>query len=77
MREVFAIIYIVLIVLLGLFGVISKKSSKAIGKAVSYLLFTFIVPIAGNLILVLSENELLSTIGSYTYFIGMASFHHR
>ena len=71
MREVFAIIYIVLIVLLGLFGVISKKSSKAIGKAVSYLLFTFIVPIAGNLILVLSENELLSTIGSYTYFIGM------
>ncbi|MDY6264514.1 MAG: EAL domain-containing protein [Fibrobacter sp.] len=60
-----------LIVLLGLFGVISKKSSKAIGKAVSYLLFTFIVPIAGNLILVLSENELLSTIGSYTYFIGM------
>ncbi len=71
MREVFAIIYIVLIVLLGLFGVISKKSSKAIGKAVSYLLFTFIVPIAGNLILVLSENELLSSIGSYTYFIGM------
>ncbi len=71
MREVFAIIYIVLIVLLGLFGVISKKSSKAIGKAVSYLLFTFIVPIAGNLILVLSENELLSTFGSYTYFIGM------
>lgn len=71
MREVFAIIYILLIVLLGLFGVISKKSSKAIGKAVSYLLFTFIVPIAGNLILVLSENELLSTIGSYTYFIGM------
>ena len=71
MREDCAIIYIVLIVLLGLFGVISKKSSKAIGKAVSYLLFTFIVPIAGNLILVLSENELLSTIGSYTYFIGM------
>ena len=71
MREVFAIIYILLIVLLGLFGAISKKSSKAIGKAVSYFLFTLIVPIAGNLILVLSENELLSTIGSYTYFIGM------
>lgn len=71
MREVFAIIYILLIVLLGLFGVISKKSSKAIGKAVSYLLFTFIVPIAGNMTLVLSENELVSTIGSYTYFIGM------
>ena len=71
MRDVFAVIYVLLIVLLGLFGVISKRSTKSIGLAVSYLLFTFIVPITGNLILVLSENELLSTIGSYTYFIGM------
>ena len=71
MRDVFAVVYVLLIVLLGLFGVISKRSTKSIGLAVSYLLFTFIVPITGNLILVLSENELLSTIGSYTYFIGM------
>ena len=71
MRITFATIYILLIVLLGIFGVISKRSSKSIGLAVSYLLFTFIVPITGNLIIVLSQNELLSTIGSYTYFIGM------
>lgn len=71
MRLTFAIIYILLIAILGLFGVISRRSTKAIGLAVSYLCFTFIVPISGNLILVLSQNELLSTIGSYTYFIGM------
>ena len=71
MREVFAIIYIVLIVLLGLCGIISRRSTKSIAFAVSYLEFTFIVPIAGNLIIILSQNELLSTIGSYIYFIGM------
>ena len=71
MRLTFAVIYILLIAILGLFGVISRRSTKAIGLAVSYLCFTFIVPIAGNLVIVLSQNELLSTLGSYTYFIGM------
>ena len=71
MRETFAIIYILLIILLGLFGTISRRSSKSVAKPVSYLQFTFIAPIVGNLILVLSENEFLSTIGSYIYFIGM------
>ena len=71
MRLTFAIIYSVLIVLLGLFGMISRRSKKTVALPVSYLEFTFIVPIVGNLIIVLSQNELLSTIGSYTYFIGM------
>ena len=71
MRLTFAVIYILLIAILGLFGVISRRSTKAIGLAVSYLCFSFIVPIAGNLVIVLSQNEILSTIGSYTYFIGM------
>ena len=71
MRLTFAIIYTLLIVLLGLFGIISRRSNKAVALSVSYLQFTFIVPIVGNLIIVLSQNELLSTIGSYTYFIGM------
>lgn len=71
MRLTFAIIYSVLIVLLGLFGMISRRSKKTVALPVSYLEFTFIVPIVGNLIIVLSQNELLSTIGSYIYFIGM------
>ena len=71
MRDVFAVIYILLIVLLGLFGIISRRSNKTVAKSVSYLQFAFIIPITGNFILVLSQNELLSTFGSYIYFIGM------
>nr|WP_163438144.1 EAL domain-containing protein [Fibrobacter succinogenes] len=71
MRLTFAIIYILLIILLGVFGAIARKSKKSIGYAVSLLLFSFIVPIMGNLFIVLSSNQLLSTIGSYIYFIGM------
>ncbi len=71
MRITFAVIYILLILLLGLFGIISRRSNKSVALSVSYLQFSFIIPIAGNLILVLSDNELLSTIGSYIYFIGM------
>ena len=71
MRLTFAIIYSVLIVLLALFGMISRRSKKAVALPVSYLEYSFIIPIVGNLILVLSQSELLSTLGSYTYFIGM------
>lgn len=71
MRLTFAIIYIILIILLGVAGAIARNSKKSIGYAVSLLLFSFIVPITGNLFIVLSNNQLLSTIGSYIYFIGM------
>ena len=71
MRLTFAIIYSVLIVLLAIFGMISRRSKKAVALPVSYLEYSFIIPIVGNLILVLSKSELLSTLGSYTYFIGM------
>ena len=71
MRLTFAIIYSVLIILLVLCGMISRRSKRTVATSVSYLEFSFIVPIVGNLILVLSQNELLSTLGSYTYFIGM------
>lgn len=71
MRLIFAIIYSVLIILLVLCGMISRRSKRTVATSVSYLEFSFIVPIVGNLILVLSQNELLSTLGSYTYFIGM------
>ena len=71
MRLIFAIIYSVLIILLVLCGMISRRSKRTVATSVSDLEFSFIVPIVGNLILVLSQNELLSTLGSYTYFIGM------
>ena len=71
MRLTFAIIYSILIVLLGLFGMISRRSNRTVALPVSYLEYSFIVPIVGNLIIVLSQDKLLSILGSYTYFIGM------
>ena len=71
MRLFFAIIYILLIILLEVCGIIAFKSSKSIGRSVSYFLMTLIIPISGNLIIVLSHTQFLSTIGQYLYFIGM------
>ena len=71
MREVFAIVFVFLIIALALCGVFANKSAKSIGKPVSYLVFSLMLPVIGNLIILISENELLSTIGYYIYFIGM------
>ena len=71
MRATFAIIYIFLILVLALCGVLSQRSNKRVAQSVSNLLFSLIVPIIGNLVLVISENEFISTIGIYTFFLGM------
>lgn len=71
MRDIFTLVFVLLIVILGICSIMARRSSKSVAKPVSYLLVTFIVPITGNMILTLSQDELLSTIGSYTYFIGM------
>ena len=71
MREVFAIVFVFLIIALALCGVFANKSAKSIGKPVSYLVFSLMLPVIGNLIILISENEFLSTIGYYIYFIGM------
>lgn len=71
MRTSFAAIFILLIVLLGLFGTISRRSNKTVAKIVSYVQFCFLIPITGNLILLLTQNELLARIGIHIYSIGM------
>ena len=71
MRDVFTLIFVLLITILGICSIVTRRSNKSIAKSLSYLLITFIIPITGNMILTMSDSELLSTIGSYTYFIGM------
>ncbi len=70
MREYFAIIFVVLIVLLALCGTISRRSTKTVAKSVAWLEFVTIAPVFGNMIVVLSTNEFLSTIGIYITFLG-------
>lgn len=71
MRYQFASIFILLILALGTCVVASMRSRKAIGTSVAFLTGSLIFPVMGNLIIILSGNEILPTIGYYTYFLGM------
>ena len=71
MRTVFSVIFFIIALALGTCGVIARRSGKSIGRYVSALTWSLIPPVAGNLIIVMSSGELLSTIGYYIYFLGM------
>ncbi|MBR4485504.1 MAG: hypothetical protein IKO97_09870, partial [Erysipelotrichaceae bacterium] len=47
------------------------KTKKAIGKSVFHLCAALIFPVAGNLMIIASGNEMVSTIGAYIYYLGM------
>ena len=71
MRITFAIIFILLIVALGTCVVLARRSHKAIGTSVAFLTGSLIFPVIGNLLIIISRNEVLPTIGYYCYFLGM------
>ncbi len=71
MRAVFSVIFFLLILALILCAVFARRSHKPIGQSLSILCASLIFPVLGNLILVISRNELLSFIGSHVYVIGM------
>ena len=71
MRILFSIIFSVMTVALITCAIISVKSKKAISKSVAFLLFALVPPVLGNLFIIGSPNEALSTVGCYVYFLGM------
>lgn len=71
MRQLFALIFLVLIAALGACAVMARRSRRAIGRAVARLLLALMPPVVGNLILVVSHEKLVSTVGCYIYFLGM------
>ena len=71
MRLKYSIIFGILIILLLACVIIAHRSRKAIGAYVSLVLISLIPPVIGNLVLVASEDELLSTFGCYLYCLGM------
>jgi diguanylate cyclase (GGDEF)-like protein len=71
MRAFFGIVFLVLILILTVAAIFARHSSKSIGKTVCVLICTFLFPITGNLILVVSDNKILSETGCYIYYIGM------
>ena len=72
MRLTFAIIFILLIVALGTCFVLAKRSQKAMGTSVAFMMGSLILPVIGNLIIIISSRgPILPTIGYYIYILGM------
>ena len=71
MRIALSIIFVLLLLLLGVCTALAKLSRKPIGNTLSIFVSSLIPPVSGNLFLLASDKEILSTIGCYIYFIGM------
>lgn len=70
-RQVFSIIYVLLIAALIICRYISLKSPRKIRNSVAILLGALIPPVAGNLLIIVSFNQTLARVGYYIYFLGM------
>lgn len=70
-RIVFSAIFLAMMLALTLCAVNARRHYKSLGRAVAWLDFSFIPPILGNSIIVISQSRLLSLVGYYIYFIGM------
>ncbi|MBR4442821.1 MAG: EAL domain-containing protein [Clostridia bacterium] len=71
MRSQYAWIFIFQIVALSACTFLARRSNKTIGSPVALVTIALIMPIIGNLLLVVSHREFSSTIGCYVYFLGM------
>ena len=71
MRNNIAIIYIILIFALTGCAISAKRSKQRISNAVMLLCGSLLIPVIGNFVIIISENETYSTIGYYLYFIGV------
>ena len=71
MRITLSVTFSILIISLIVCMVFSMRSKKAVGKAVAFLLAGMATPVLGNLIIITSSSQLVSTVGYYVYFLGM------
>ena len=71
MRLGVSILFAITIIALGVCLVSARLSKKSIKGYVAFLLAGMATPVIGNLILIISQNQTLSTIGFYIYFLGM------
>jgi diguanylate cyclase (GGDEF)-like protein len=63
--------FLAIIAALAVCARVAGRSGKRIGSAASVLLVSLILPMAGNMIIILSSGRVLSLIGCYLYYIGL------
>ena len=73
MKLTYSVIYFALIFALVGCTVFAKRSSRPSRGAVAWVETSLIIPILGNLIIVLSDIGIITLIGHYLYFLGVNS----
>ena len=71
MRYVMAAIIALLVIALAVCAHFARKSRKTTAPRVAALIDALLLPVIGNLVIILSGNRTLSTLGSLIYFTGM------
>ncbi len=71
MKISYSVLYILLILTLTCCTVIAKRSARQCRGAVAWLDTSLILPIIGNLIVILSNSAAMARFGYYLYFVGI------
>ncbi len=71
MRLAIGILFLAIMIAMVVCALVARRSGKRIGFAAAGLLVSLIMPMAGNLIIILSGNRILSLVGCYIYYIGL------
>ena len=71
MRLAFGIMFAAIIITMAVCVRIAKRSGKRDGFAAARLLAPLMLPMIGNMIIILSGNRTLSLIGCYLYYLGL------
>ena len=71
MRLALGILFLVIIIAMMICTWIARHSGKRIGFAAAGLLAPLILPMAGNGLIILSGNRILSLVGCYLYYLGL------
>ena len=71
LRLAFGILFLAIMVAMAVCTWIARRSGKRIGFAAAGLVAPLILPMAGNLMIILSGDRTVSLFGCYIYYIGL------
>jgi len=71
LRLAFGFLFSAIIIALGICVWIARHSGKRIGFAAAALLAPLMLPMTGNMIIILSANRIISLAGCYLYYLGL------
>ena len=71
MRNGISVVLLLLTAALAVCAYFARRSPKAIGRSVSNLLLSIIMPVVGNQIIIYSRTQALTAVGCYLYYVGI------